>query len=46
MLFCSHEWKKLTAKPFYDYYDYCGFHVGVFKCQCEKCGKIRKKKYY
>ena len=29
----------------YDYWDYSGIHVGVFKCQCKKCGKIRKKKF-
>ena len=44
-IFCIHEWKKLADKPLYDYWDYSGIHVGVFKCQCGKCGRIRKKKF-
>ena len=40
-----HEWIKIEEKPFYDYWDYSGYHVGVFRCKCKKCGKLRNKKF-
>jgi hypothetical protein len=43
---CVHEWEKAEDKPHYDYWDYSGYHVGVFKCRCKKCGKIKDRKYY
>ena len=45
-MFCIHKWHKITDKPIYDYFDYSGFHVGVFLCKCDLCGKTRKKKFY
>lgn len=45
MLFCNHEWIKQTNEPIADYFDYDGWHVGVFVCKCSKCGKIKKRKY-
>ena len=44
-IFCIHEWIKQEEQPHKDYYDYSGYHVGVFKCKCNKCGKIRNIKY-
>lgn len=44
-MFCIHEWVKLTKDPEYSYWDYSGFHVGVFLCVCKLCGKERKRKY-
>lgn len=45
-IICIHEWHKIHDKPIYDYWDYSGFHVGVFWCKCKLCGKLRKKKFY
>ena len=43
-LLCIHEWEK---KKFVDeYHDYGGFKVGLFRCKCKKCGKIKLKKYW
>ena len=44
-MFCVHEWYKITGNPIYDYWDYSGYHVGVFLCKCKLCGKERKKKF-
>lgn len=41
---CNHEWKKL--KFLYDYWDYSGWHVGVFEVECQKCGLRTRRKYY
>lgn len=41
---CLHEWKKLRLVE--EYHDYSGFRVGVFECECIKCGKIRIRKYW
>lgn len=46
MLFCNHEWEKLSNKPTTTYLDYSGFKIGIFLCKCKKCGKIRQKKYW
>ena len=43
-MLCLHEWAKI--KKLYDYWDYSGFHVGVFKCRCKKCGKEKNRKFY
>ena len=45
-MICIHEWHKIHDEPLYDYWDYSGFHVGVFWCKCKLCGKLRKKKFY
>ena len=45
-MFCIHEWIKLESKPHFTYWDYSGYHVGIFHCKCKKCGKIKAKKYY
>ena len=45
-MFCTHEWVKITKDPSYSYWDYSGFHVGVFLCICKRCGKKRKRKYF
>lgn len=42
---CSHIYEKLSDKPLYDYFDYSGFHVGVFICKCKKCGKKKERKF-
>lgn len=42
-MLCIHEWYKITDKPIYDYFDFSGFHVGVFLCKCNLCGKNSKK---
>ena len=44
-MFCKHDFIKLNEKPLYDYFDYYGWHVGVFKCKCKKCGKVRNRKF-
>ena len=43
-MLCLHEWAK--TKKLYDYWDYSGFHVGVFKYKCKKCGKEKNRKFY
>ena len=45
MKLCLHEYEKVSDKPTYDYFDYSGFHVGVFLCQCKKCGKEKERKF-
>lgn len=45
MKWCKHEYEKIEEKPNYDYFDYSGFHVGVFLCRCKKCGKKRERKF-
>ena len=40
-----HKWEKVEAEPHSTYYDYSGWHVGIFKCQCKICGKMRNRKY-
>lgn len=42
----QHKWIKITEIPKYEYWDYSGFHVGVFECECLKCGKTKMRKYY
>lgn len=42
-MFCIHEWIKLESKPHFTYWDYDGYHVGIFRCKCKKCGKIKNK---
>ena len=43
---CFHKWLKIEEKPHETYRDYSGFRVGIFKCRCSKCGKIKNKKFY
>lgn len=45
-MFHMHEWVKITEAPIYDYWDYSGFHVGIFPCECKRCGKKRKRKFF
>lgn len=40
---CEHEWEKIEKTN--DYYDYCGFHVAVILCKCNKCGRKEEKKF-
>jgi len=41
---CIHEWRQ---RLFYkDYYDYSGYHVEIYDCYCQKCGKRKMRKYY
>jgi hypothetical protein len=43
-LLCKHEW---VQRLFYkDYYDYSGYHVKIYDCYCQKCGKRKMRKYY
>ena len=42
---CIHEWTKTEKEPHEDYWDYSGYHVGVFKCKCSLCGKVKNRKY-
>lgn len=44
MIFCRHDWHKIRMID--EYQDYSGFMVGVFECQCSKCGKIKLRKYW
>lgn len=39
------EFEIVDDKPIYAYYDYSGFHVGVFRCKCKKCGREMGRKY-
>ena len=41
---CFHSWIR-SNRLVYDYFDYSGFHIGLFECKCEKCGKRANKKY-
>lgn len=41
---CNHDWKKI--KFIKNYYDYSGNDVGIFLCECTKCGKRKLRKYY
>lgn len=41
---CIHKWKR-SNKLVHHYFDYSGFHVGVFECKCEKCGIKANKKF-
>lgn len=43
-LFCNHEWEKQSLLE--EYFDVSGYKVGIFRCQCQKCKKIRNRKYY
>ena len=43
-MFCLHEYVRI--KELYDYWDYSGYHVHVFKCRCQKCGKVKNRKFY
>ena len=45
-MFHIHEWEKLEDEPHDIYYDYCGFKVGIFRCRCNICGKIRNVKFW
>lgn len=40
----NHDWRKIKLLD--EYYDYSGYRVGVFSCECEICGKRKKKKFY
>lgn len=42
----SHEWVKIDDEPIEEYWDYNGYKVGVFRCKCRKCGKIKRRKFY
>lgn len=42
---CWHKWIKIERNPHKEYYDYSGFRVGVFRCYCTKCGKIKDRKF-
>lgn len=43
-LFCIHEWIRDSV---YDsYYDYSGYQVVKYHCKCQKCGKMKIRKYY
>lgn len=42
--FCVHDWQRQYLVS--EYFDYSGFKVGIFKCKCRKCGKVKNKKYY
>lgn len=42
---CLHNWVKMEREPTREYLDYSGFKVGVFKCFCLKCGKMKYKKF-
>ena len=43
-LLCIHEWEK--QELVHEYYDYSGFAIGVFRCKCKKCGKVKNKKFW
>ena len=43
-LLCDHEWA--TEKEVDTYQDYSGFEVYVFECECKKCGKRKRRKYW
>ena len=45
MKLCLHQYEKIELEPSSTYFDYTGFKVGVFKCRCSKCGKIKYKKF-
>lgn len=40
-----HDWVKIEKEPHEIYFDYSGNRVGIFRCRCKKCGKIRNKKF-
>lgn len=44
-LFCEHKWST-TEYEIESYYDYSGFKVRVFECECVKCGKRKRRKYW
>ena len=46
MIICFHNYKKISNIPLRTYYDYSGYNVGIFKCQCTKCEKIKNRKFY
>ena len=46
MKLCVHEYEKVSDKPVQDYFDYSGYHVGVFLCRCKKCGKKKERKFF
>ena len=43
---CNHNFVKTELVPHSIYYDYSGFKIGIFKCYCTKCGKIKNRKYW
>ena len=45
MKICIHDYVKTSNQPIRTYCDYSGFRIGVFKCKCVKCGKIKEKKF-
>lgn len=45
MKLCLHKYRKIDTHPCSTYFDYTGFQVGIFRCKCSKCGKIKYKKY-
>lgn len=42
-LLCRHYWIRVHEKD--RYFDYRGFSVFVWECRCEKCGKLKNRKY-
>ena len=44
-LLCDHKWNT-CEKEIDAYYDFSGFRVRIFQCECIKCGKRKKRKYY
>lgn len=45
-MICFHSWQKIEKQPHETYIDISGFRVGVFKCMCIKCGKVKNRKYF
>ena len=43
-LLCSHEW-SIDEKEIDSYYNWDGYKVRVFECECKKCGKRKRREY-
>ena len=41
-----HEWIRTESFPTQVYIDYSGNRVGLFRCQCKKCNKVKYRKFY